>query len=107
MAPPFPHDSPPVPLPLDQYAQAFDDLFRTHIQRRRFREYLAGLLLPRPLRQCKPCWMPLPAASRSISTSVFNKVPITPPNLPFCTRRLLAFEVSSLRAHQNTYLRKE
>src|SRR5713101_2616921 len=41
------HDSPPVPLPLDQYAQAFDDLFHTHIQRRRFREYLAGLLLPR------------------------------------------------------------
>jgi Transposase IS200 like/DDE superfamily endonuclease len=42
-----PHDSPSVPLPLDQYAQAFDDLLRTHIQRQRFREYLAGLLLPR------------------------------------------------------------
>lgn len=41
------HDAPPVPLPLEQYAQAFDDLFHTHIQRRRFREYLAGLLLPR------------------------------------------------------------
>ena len=41
------HDSAAVPLPLDQYAQAFDDLFHTHIQRRRFREYLAGLLLPR------------------------------------------------------------
>jgi SRSO17 transposase len=41
------HDSPPVPLPLDQYAHAFDDLFHTHIQRRRFRDYLAGLLLPR------------------------------------------------------------
>ncbi len=41
------HDSPPVPLPLDQYAQAFDDLFHTYIQRRRFRDYLAGLLLPR------------------------------------------------------------
>src|SRR5262249_14052015 len=41
------HDSPPVPRPLERYAQAFDDLFRTHIQRRRFREYLAGLLLPR------------------------------------------------------------
>jgi DDE superfamily endonuclease len=36
-----------VPLPLEQYAYAFDDLFHTHIQRRRFREYLAGLLLPR------------------------------------------------------------
>lgn len=41
------HDSPPVPLPLDQYAYAFDDLFHTSIQRRRFRDYLAGLLLPR------------------------------------------------------------
>jgi SRSO17 transposase len=40
-------DAPPVPLPLDQYAQAFDDLFHTYIQRRRFRDYLAGLLLPR------------------------------------------------------------
>jgi SRSO17 transposase len=47
MAAPLAHDSPAVPLPFDQYAQAFDDLFRTHIQRRRFREYLAGLLLPR------------------------------------------------------------
>src|SRR6516225_9436667 len=36
-----------VPLPLEQYAHAFDDLFHSHIQRRRFREYLAGLLLPR------------------------------------------------------------
>jgi DDE superfamily endonuclease len=36
-----------VPLPLEQYGHAFDDLFHTHIQRRRFREYLAGLLLPR------------------------------------------------------------
>src|SRR5258707_7598885 len=41
------HDSAAVPLPLDQYAQAFDDLFHTPIQRRRFREYLQGLLLPR------------------------------------------------------------
>src|SRR5258708_37682669 len=41
------HDSPTVPVPLDAYTQAFDDLFHTHIQRRRFREYLAGLLLPR------------------------------------------------------------
>jgi SRSO17 transposase len=34
-------------LPLEQYARAFDDLFHTHIQRQRFREYLVGLLLPR------------------------------------------------------------
>src|SRR5215470_3374576 len=44
---PIAYDAPPVPLPLERYAQAFDDLFHTHIQRRRFREYLAGLLLPR------------------------------------------------------------
>src|SRR5260221_251533 len=42
-----PREFPAVPVPLDQYAQAFDALFHTWIQRRRFREYLAGLLLPR------------------------------------------------------------
>ena len=42
-----PHDSAVVPRPLEQYARGFDDLFHTHIQCRRFREYLAGLLLPR------------------------------------------------------------
>jgi hypothetical protein len=42
-----PHESAAVPLPLEQYARAFDELFHTHIQRRRFREYLAGLLVPR------------------------------------------------------------
>jgi hypothetical protein len=42
-----PHDSLTVPQPLEAYAQAFDDLFHTPIQRQRFREYLAGLLLPR------------------------------------------------------------
>src|SRR5450432_1896084 len=36
-----------VPAPLDQYTCRFDHLFRTHLQRQRFREYLAGLLLPR------------------------------------------------------------
>jgi SRSO17 transposase len=41
------HDAAALPLPLDQYAFAFDDLFHTHLQRRRFREYLAGLLVPR------------------------------------------------------------
>jgi SRSO17 transposase len=44
---PTPHEPLAVPLPLEQYAETFDDLFHTHIQRRRFREYLAGLLLPR------------------------------------------------------------
>src|SRR5260221_6406077 len=42
-----PREFPAVPLPLDQHARAFEDLSHTHIQRRRFREYLAGLLLPR------------------------------------------------------------
>src|SRR5258708_26263727 len=41
------HDAAVVPLPLEQYAHGFEDLFHTHIQHRRFREYLAGLLLPR------------------------------------------------------------
>src|SRR5260370_32965066 len=42
-----PRESAAVPLPLEQYARAFDELFHTHIQRRRLREYLAGLLVPR------------------------------------------------------------
>jgi SRSO17 transposase len=44
---PTPREPLSAPLPLEQYAHTFDDLFHTHIQRRRFREYLAGLLLPR------------------------------------------------------------
>jgi hypothetical protein len=40
-------EAPAVPAPLEQYAHTFDDLFHTHIQRRRFRAYLAGVLLPR------------------------------------------------------------
>ena len=38
---------PPAPGPLEAYAAHFDDLFSTLAQRRGFREYLAGLLLPR------------------------------------------------------------
>ncbi|MFJ7949288.1 IS701 family transposase [Streptomyces sp. NPDC096354] len=38
---------PPAPGPLEAYAARFDDLFSTLAQRRGFREYLAGLLLPR------------------------------------------------------------
>jgi SRSO17 transposase len=38
---------PPAPGPLEDYAASFDDLFGTLAQRRGFREYLAGLLLPR------------------------------------------------------------
>src|SRR5438874_3142062 len=38
---------PPAPGPLEAYAADFDDLFASRAQRRSFREYLAGLLLPR------------------------------------------------------------
>lgn len=39
--------SPPAPGPLEDYAVRFDDLFGSLAQRRGFREYLQGLLLPR------------------------------------------------------------
>ena len=42
-----PRDPLSVPLPLEQYAHACDDLFHPRIQRQRFREYLVGFLLPR------------------------------------------------------------
>ncbi|GAA1154172.1 SRSO17 transposase [Kitasatospora gansuensis] len=38
---------PPAPGPLEGYAARFDDLFSSLAQRRGFREYLTGLLLPR------------------------------------------------------------
>jgi SRSO17 transposase len=38
---------PAIPDPLGAYAQGFDDLFSQLAQRRSFREYLLGLLLPR------------------------------------------------------------
>jgi DDE superfamily endonuclease len=38
---------PPAPGPLEEYAAHFDDLFTHAAQRRSFRAYLAGLLLPR------------------------------------------------------------
>ena len=38
---------PPAPGPLEAYARRFDDLFGTLAQRRGFRAYLQGLLLPR------------------------------------------------------------
>src|SRR3712207_5822177 len=38
---------PPAPGPLEAYAAAFDGLFATLAQRRAFRAYLQGLLLPR------------------------------------------------------------
>jgi SRSO17 transposase len=37
----------PAPGPLEPFAAAFDCLFGTLAQRRSFREYLQGLLLPR------------------------------------------------------------
>jgi SRSO17 transposase len=38
---------PPAPAPLEGYAALFDELFGTLAQRRGFREYLQGLLLPK------------------------------------------------------------
>jgi hypothetical protein len=38
---------PPAPGPLADYAVRFDGLFRSLAQRRGFRDYLLGLLLPR------------------------------------------------------------
>jgi hypothetical protein len=38
---------PPAPGPLEDYAQRFDALFSSLAQRRGFRGYLQGLLLPR------------------------------------------------------------
>jgi hypothetical protein len=38
---------PPAPGPLEDYAQRFDPLFSSLAQRRGFRDYLQGLLLPR------------------------------------------------------------
>src|SRR5919199_5778437 len=38
---------PPAPGPLEDFAAHFDDLFTHAAQRRNFRDYLAGLLLPR------------------------------------------------------------
>jgi hypothetical protein len=38
---------PPAPGPLEEYAARFDELFCTLAQRRGFREYLQGLLLPK------------------------------------------------------------
>jgi hypothetical protein len=42
-----PPPCPPAPGPLEAYAAAFDALFRSLAQRRGFRDYLQGLLLPR------------------------------------------------------------
>jgi SRSO17 transposase len=38
---------PPAPGPLEEYAESCDELFGTLAQRRGFREYLQGLLLPK------------------------------------------------------------
>ena len=38
---------PPAPGPLEAFAAPFDPLFGTRAQRRNFRAYLQGLLLPR------------------------------------------------------------
>src|SRR6478752_4786072 len=46
---------PAAPGPLEEYAARFDDLFTRVAQRRGFREYLAGLLLPRDRNKTLTC----------------------------------------------------
>jgi hypothetical protein len=46
---------PPAPGPLEEYAARFDDLWCSLAQRRGFREYLAGLLLPRERNKTLTC----------------------------------------------------
>lgn len=46
---------PPAPGPLEAYAVLFDDLFGTLARRRGFREFLAGLLLPRDRNKTLTC----------------------------------------------------
>ena len=45
----------PVPGPLDDYALRFDDLFSSLAQRRGFRTYSQGLLLPRDRNKTLTC----------------------------------------------------
>jgi SRSO17 transposase len=46
---------PAVPDPLEAYAARFDDLFTSPAQRRGFRDYLGGLLLPRQRNKTLTC----------------------------------------------------
>ncbi|MGW3828182.1 transposase, partial [Streptomyces sp. NPDC005071] len=46
---------PPAPGPLEACAARFDDLLSTLAQRRGFREYLTGLLLPRDRNKTLTC----------------------------------------------------
>ncbi|MES4909055.1 MULTISPECIES: hypothetical protein [unclassified Streptomyces] len=46
---------PPAPGPLEEYAARFDRLFSSLAQRRGFREYLTGLLLPRDRNKTLTC----------------------------------------------------
>ncbi|MEW1552088.1 transposase [Streptomyces tsukubensis] len=46
---------PPAPGPLEAYAARFDDIFTNLAQRRGFREYLGGLLLPRDRNKTLTC----------------------------------------------------
>ena len=58
---------PPAPGPLEDYAQRFDALFSSLAQRRGFRDYLQGLLLPRDRNKTLTGW---PAPSRSPGPSI-------------------------------------
>ncbi|MEX5711770.1 IS701 family transposase [Parafrankia sp. FMc6] len=46
---------PPAPAPVEAYASEFDDLFASRAQRRAFRDYLVGLLLPRDRNKTLTC----------------------------------------------------
>ena len=46
---------PPAPGPLEEHAARFDDLFFSLAQRRGFREYLTGLLVPRERNKTITC----------------------------------------------------
>jgi hypothetical protein len=61
---------PPAPGPLEEYAARFDDLFTRVVQRRGFREYLAGLArAARPRRAGAPAQSPAAAAPAALRSS--------------------------------------
>src|SRR5918992_1510233 len=87
---------PPAPAPLEEYAARFDELFGTLAQRRGFREYLQGLLLPRDRNKTLTALVgaePVVAAQTSavqrlqffLSESPWDAEAITPGAWPCCS----------------------
>jgi hypothetical protein len=60
---------PSAPGPLEAYAAEFDSLFGTLAQRRGFREYLQGLLLPRDGAYATSKWLVGEARNRRVASS--------------------------------------